>query len=58
MPTYVDPVCNEEVDPDEAAGKSVFNGKTYYFCTSEDKRLFDKDPEKYIKPVKAKAKAR
>lgn len=30
-------------------GKSVYKGKTYYFCCSGCKPLFDKNPEKYIK---------
>lgn len=45
----VDPVCGMSIDPAKAAGKSVYAGKTYYFCTGEDKALFDKDPEKYVK---------
>jgi YHS domain-containing protein len=30
-----------------AVGKSVYKGKTYYFCTSNCKKLFDKNPKKY-----------
>jgi YHS domain-containing protein len=45
----VDPVCGMSIDPAKAAAKSVYAGKTYYFCTEEDKKLFDKDPEKYLK---------
>ncbi|MHB1458952.1 MAG: YHS domain-containing protein [Armatimonadota bacterium] len=30
-------------------GKSVYKGKTYYFCCDGCKPLFDKNPEKYIK---------
>lgn len=45
----VDPVCGMSIDPAKAAAKSVYAGKTYYFCTEEDKALFDKDPEKYLK---------
>lgn len=29
-------------------GKSVYKGKTYYFCCPACKPLFDKDPEKYV----------
>jgi Cu+-exporting ATPase len=46
---HMDPVCKMEVEPGEEAGKSVFQGKTYYFCSDEDKQLFDKNPEKYVK---------
>ena len=30
-------------------GKSVYKGKTYYFCSQGCKKSFDKDPEKYLK---------
>lgn len=35
-----------------AAAKSVYKGKTYYFCTTNCKRLFDKNPQKYLKHFK------
>lgn len=35
--------------PAAAVGKSVYKKKTYYFCTSNCKRLFDKNPSKYVK---------
>lgn len=44
-----DPVCGMSVDPATAAGKSEFKGKTYYFCSIEDKKEFDKAPSSYIK---------
>lgn len=42
-----DPVCGMDVDEKSAAGKSDYNGQTYYFCSPGCKRTFDKDPEKY-----------
>lgn len=30
-------------------GKSVYKGKTYYFCCPACKPMFEKNPEKYIK---------
>ena len=45
-----DPVCGMDVDPKTAAGKSTYQGKTYYFCSPGCKRAFDKEPEKYLKP--------
>jgi putative intracellular protease/amidase/YHS domain-containing protein len=48
------PICTMEVDPKTAA-KSVFAGKTYYFCTSEHKKLFDTAPEKISNWLKASA---
>jgi P-type Cu+ transporter len=43
-----DPVCDMDVDPKTAAGKSEYQGKTYYFCAPGCKRDFDKDPGKYV----------
>jgi YHS domain-containing protein len=37
-----------DVDPQSAAGKSEYNGQTYYFCCPGCKASFDKDPEKYL----------
>jgi YHS domain-containing protein len=44
-----DPVCGMSVDPKTAGAKTVYAGKTYYFCSKEDKEKFDKDPEAYLK---------
>ena len=44
-----DPVCGMEVDPKSAAGNATYKGKTYYFCSVEDKEQFEKSPEKYVK---------
>ncbi len=44
----IDPVCGMEVDPGTEPPKSVYNGKTYYFCSPGCKRAFDKEPEKYV----------
>ncbi len=42
-----DPVCGMTVDEKTAAGKSEYQGKTYYFCSPGCKRSFDKEPAKY-----------
>lgn len=44
-----DPVCGMQIDAKTAEAKSVYAGKTYYFCSKEDKAKFDGDPEKYLK---------
>ena len=44
-----DPVCGMDVDPKTAAGKSVYQGQTYYFCSTGCKKSFDKEPQKYVK---------
>src|SRR6184192_36967 len=41
------PVCGMNVDP-KSAPKSVFNGKTYYFCSDNDKKTFDAAPDKFV----------
>lgn len=43
-----DPVCGMDVDPKTAAGKSEYNGQTYYFCSNGCKKAFDKEPKKYV----------
>ena len=43
-----DPVCGMDVDPKEAAGKSDYNGVTYYFCGPGCKKAFDERPEKFV----------
>ncbi|GAB4559718.1 MAG: YHS domain-containing protein [Anaerolineae bacterium] len=43
-----DVVCGMEVDPKTAAGKSEYQGQTYYFCSPGCKAAFDKDPSKYL----------
>jgi YHS domain-containing protein len=44
-----DPVCKMQVDENKAAGKSEFNGKTYYFCALACKTKFDANPQQYAK---------
>jgi YHS domain-containing protein len=47
------PVMGTKIpDVTKAAGKSVYKGKTYYFCCPGCKPLFDKDPEKYVGTAK------
>jgi YHS domain-containing protein len=43
-----DPVCGMMVDEKTAAGKSEYNGKTYYFCAPGCKTKFDQNPQRYI----------
>lgn len=44
-----DPVCQMKVDEKSAAGKSDYQGKTYYFCSPGCKTRFDQNPAKYVK---------
>jgi YHS domain-containing protein/uncharacterized membrane protein len=43
-----DPVCGMQVDEKKAAGKSEYQGQTYYFCSPGCKVAFDKEPGKYV----------
>jgi YHS domain-containing protein len=42
-----DPVCKMTIDESKAAGKSEYNGKTYYFCAAGCKKKFDDNPQQY-----------
>ena len=47
------PVMGSKIpDVKKASGKSVYKGKTYYFCCGGCKPMFDKNPAKYIKSKK------
>lgn len=46
-----DPVCGMMVET-ATAPKTVLKGKTYYFCSIEEKKEFDKAPSTYIKTDK------
>jgi YHS domain-containing protein len=45
----IDPVCKMTIDENKAAGKSDYNGKTYYFCALSCKARFDANPGMYAK---------
>ena len=38
-----------DVDEATAKFKSEYKGKTYYFCAPGCKKLFERDPEAYLK---------
>lgn len=45
-----DPVCRMEVQPNEAAARADFEGRTYYFCSTHCQRTFQADPKEYAAP--------
>ena len=45
----VDPVCKMDVNEATAKFTSEYKGKTYYFCAPGCKKLFERDPEAYLK---------
>jgi YHS domain-containing protein len=44
-----DPVCGMSVDKHKHPDTSNYQGKTYYFCSSECKREFDQSPAQFVK---------
>jgi len=44
-----DPVCGMDVQPEQAAGQSEYQGRTFYFCCSACKEKFDKEPDRYAR---------
>ncbi len=46
-----DPVCGMMVNT-ATAEKTEFKGKTYYFCSLDEKKEFEKAPATYIKVEK------
>ena len=45
-----DPVCGMTVDPQHAAGSSVYQAQTYHFCSKSCVAKFEANPEKYLHP--------
>jgi len=37
-----------ELTPETAEATTVYQGRTYYFCSIEHKEAFDKNPEHYV----------
>ena len=50
---FKDPVCGMMVDPAHAAGSHVFEGVTYWFCSTHCVAKFQADPNKYLHPQAA-----
>jgi len=44
----VDPVCGMMVEPESAAAKREYAGKTYYFCNPGCAKAFDRKPEAFV----------
>jgi Cu+-exporting ATPase len=45
----IDPVCGMTVDEKTAAGRSIYLGQSYYFCSVRCLREFEAGPEKFIR---------
>jgi YHS domain-containing protein len=48
-----DPVCGMLIEDSEAKARSTYQGKSYYFCTEECRKLFDQDPARYAEQAGA-----
>jgi len=44
----IDPVCGMEVDENGAKDRSLFEGRTFYFCSQDCREEFDEAPEEYV----------
>ena len=44
----IDPVCGMEVDEKDNSYTSTFEGRTFYFCSSDCRDEFDEAPEDYL----------
>ncbi|MCA1578676.1 MAG: heavy metal translocating P-type ATPase [Acidobacteria bacterium] len=44
----VDPVCGMNVKPNEAAGSSEYNDKTFYFCSPHCLKKFSEEPARFL----------
>ncbi len=55
MTNVLDPVCQMMIDPRTAAGRSDYDGKTFYFCAAGCKHRFDAEPERFaaVSPAQA-----
>ena len=42
-----DPVCGLQIDEPQTAGKSEYQGQTFYFCSPACKQRFDQHPDRY-----------
>jgi Cu+-exporting ATPase len=47
--TVKDVVCGMTIEEKDAGGRSVYKGRTYYFCSKACKMEFDDNPSKYVK---------
>jgi len=46
-----DPVCGMRVDRQAGKPTSIYEGRTYYFCSEGCKAKFDAEPERYVNAV-------
>ena len=47
MAEATDPVCGMIIDIESAAGRTLYEGTTFYFCSEACKEQFDANPTRY-----------
>ncbi len=48
--TVIDPVCGMSIEEKDAVATTLYEGKTYFFCSPSCKAKFDKDPQAFVSP--------
>ena len=54
----IDPVCGMTVDEEKAAARSINEGTTYYFCSTQCLRKFEANPFGFTQSTTHLAKAK
>lgn len=47
--TFKDPVCGMELTADTVEATSEYEGRTYYFCSSDCQETFEQEPARYAR---------
>ncbi len=45
-----DPVCGMQIEPEQATGKTEYEGQTYWFCSESCRKKFEAQPARYTHP--------
>lgn len=53
MSEEIDPVCGMTAEPESAAAKRVYGGKTYYFCNPGCAKAFDRKRENFVEATRS-----
>jgi Cu+-exporting ATPase len=54
--SVIDPVCGMSLNPATARIKAVVGGQLYYFCAEGCRKVFEKNPKKFLDPECARPK--
>jgi P-type Cu+ transporter len=47
MRTVKDPVCGTRIDPETAAGNTIYESQDVFFCSDQCRRDFEANPAHY-----------